>query len=47
MYDKRYPRKKAVGFVKARKSAITVATTPTASARVWITLMIGGVERSS
>src|ERR1700686_4876105 len=47
MYETRYPRKKTVGFVKARKSAITLATPPMTSDRLWMTLMIGEVARSS
>ena len=47
MYESRYPRKKTVGFVKARNSAITLATTPMMSDRLWMTLMIGEVVRSS
>jgi hypothetical protein len=47
MYETRYPRKKTVGFVKARKSAITLAAPPMMSDRLWMTLMIGEVVRSS
>jgi hypothetical protein len=34
MYETRYPRKKMVGFVKARKSATPLATPPMMSDRL-------------
>src|SRR6266852_2903808 len=47
MYESRYPRKKTVGFVKARNSAITLAAPPMMSDRFPMTLMIGDGARSS